>query len=317
MPPASRQTTAPHPAYSPRTHAALAAGRLAKGLSQALGKGEGQVIGGNVALLLQPRLLEILAAGPPDRARLGDQRQEHDHAVPRGRAWATPDRSPTTTAAPTWPTAWSRRSTRRERRRRAALEVDEAYLGPITAAVPPGLDHAHEPQLTSSRAASATSARRATGARPSTASAGLHHRRQRRRPARRVDRAAGDATSSGSPAASSWKRGRAASAAAASCRCGGRASGYRCERLRADARPSRRGGSRTASIARPPRQRPRRHPPAGARQPVNALFAVATAALYGVDGRDGDDRDGRASARSTAATAHLRASTAAPSGCTW
>jgi len=41
----------------------MAAGRLAAGLSRGLGRGSGGIIGGRVALLLQPRLLENLAAG--------------------------------------------------------------------------------------------------------------------------------------------------------------------------------------------------------------------------------------------------------------
>jgi UDP-N-acetylmuramyl tripeptide synthase len=41
----------------------MAAGRLAAGLSRGLGRGSGGIIGGRVALLLQPRLLEALATG--------------------------------------------------------------------------------------------------------------------------------------------------------------------------------------------------------------------------------------------------------------
>ncbi len=136
MAPDTPQATVVRPAMTPRARVALAAGRIAKGLSRALGKGEGGVIGGNVALRLHPGVLEVLAGG-------------REIAL----VSATNGKSTTTqflvaAMAVAGPVAHNHGGSNMATglvaaldaargAPRAALEVDEAYLGPVTAAVVP------------------------------------------------------------------------------------------------------------------------------------------------------------------------------------
>ncbi len=76
---------------SPRAKLAVTAGKAAAAVSRAAGKGSGSVIGGRVALKLDPDLLARLAGTPRRRPGLGDQRQDHhDPADRRGAAGQWP-----------------------------------------------------------------------------------------------------------------------------------------------------------------------------------------------------------------------------------
>ena len=50
---------------APRLRVALAVGRAARGLSKFTGRGRGNVVGGHIALGIEPKALHILAAGRP------------------------------------------------------------------------------------------------------------------------------------------------------------------------------------------------------------------------------------------------------------
>ncbi len=115
---------------------ALAAGRAAKSASRSLGRGGGGVIGGNVALRLYPRALEMLAAG------------RHTALVSATNGKTTTTQLLAIALEVRGPVAHNRGGSNmanglvaaldHEREPRlAALEVDEAYLGPISRAVHP------------------------------------------------------------------------------------------------------------------------------------------------------------------------------------
>jgi lipid II isoglutaminyl synthase (glutamine-hydrolysing) len=130
------QANSAHAALPRRSRVALAAGRAAKGLSRALGRGEGGVIGGSVALRLDPAALEVLAAG----------REIALVSATNGKTTTTQFLA--TALASDGPVAHNFGGSNMANglvtgldatrdAACAALEVDEAYLGPITAAVAP------------------------------------------------------------------------------------------------------------------------------------------------------------------------------------
>jgi len=132
----SRQTAIAHRALPLRAGFALAAGRVAKDLSRRLGKGSGGVIGGNVALRLDPRVLELLAS----------HRETALVSATNGKSTTTQFLAAALEVL--GPVAHNRGGsnmanglvTALDAARDAplaALEVDEAYLGPISAAVAP------------------------------------------------------------------------------------------------------------------------------------------------------------------------------------
>ena len=109
---------------------------MARGLSRKLGKGSGGVIGGNVALRLHPGVLKALAVG----------REVALVSATNGKSTTTQFLA--AAMASKGPTAHNRGGSNManglvaaldaaREAPRAALEVDEAYLGPITAAIAP------------------------------------------------------------------------------------------------------------------------------------------------------------------------------------
>ena len=116
---------------SPRAKLAVTAGKAAAAVSRAAGRGSGSVIGGKVALRLDPDLLGAAGAAPGRGPGLGDQRQDHhDPADRRGAAGRRPGRL---------------QRARRQHARRASpprspaartrsygvIEVDEKYLAGV------------------------------------------------------------------------------------------------------------------------------------------------------------------------------------------
>jgi UDP-N-acetylmuramyl tripeptide synthase len=115
---------------------ALAVGRAAKTASRRLGRGGGGVIGGNVALRLYPRALDMLSAG------------RHIALVSGTNGKSTTTQLLATALETLGPVAHNRGGSNMENglvtaldaardARRAALEVDEAYLGPLSRATHP------------------------------------------------------------------------------------------------------------------------------------------------------------------------------------
>lgn len=114
-----------------RTRLAISAGKVAAATSRAVGKGEGMIIGGKVALKLAPHSLEHLAQGRVAAlvsATNGKTSTTRLLATALGQAG--PVTSPTTGANMTEGALWA--LVTGEPGAQAVLEVDEAYLPRIT-----------------------------------------------------------------------------------------------------------------------------------------------------------------------------------------
>ena len=119
-----------------RTRGALAVGRLAATASRPAGRGQGGVVGGTVALRLDRDALPTPRPRPHDRARLGQQRQEHDGGAPRrGGEPARADRLQRERLEHGLGLVVALEAARDAPY--AVLETDESYLGPVTQATRP------------------------------------------------------------------------------------------------------------------------------------------------------------------------------------
>ena len=116
---------------SPRAKLAVTAGKAAAAVSRAAGRGSGSVIGGRVALKLDPDLLGAARAAPGRHPRVGDQRQDHDDPADRRGAAGRRARSSPTRSAPTCPPASPRRWPAARTPSYGVIEVDEKYLAGV------------------------------------------------------------------------------------------------------------------------------------------------------------------------------------------
>ena len=290
MSPGIPQANVARPALSPRARVALAAGRAAKGLSRALGKGEGGVIGGGVALKLHPRALEDLAEGREIAlVSATNGKSTTTQFLAAALATAGPDRAqPRRLEHGQRPRRGARRGARRAARRaRGRRGLPRAHHRRRRAA----LHHAHEPEprahprreLQARGAALARDRSRAwVPAAPSspTPTTRSSPGRCSRRP-----------TSSGSPAASSGGRTRWCAAAAFCRSLGGRRPTAATAAGSTRPEPAWRLEDGT-SIHGPHGSVAARRPPAGARQPGQRPVRRGTAAALRrrPGGGDGGDR---------------------------
>jgi lipid II isoglutaminyl synthase (glutamine-hydrolysing) len=136
VPSVSSQTTDLRQSLALRARVALAVGRVAKRLSQRLGRGEGGVIGGNIALRLDPHVLDVLAVGR-DIAFVSGTNGKSTTAQFLAAALATAGPLAHNYGGSNMATGLVAALDAARRAPRAVLEVDEAYLGPLTAAARP------------------------------------------------------------------------------------------------------------------------------------------------------------------------------------
>jgi UDP-N-acetylmuramyl tripeptide synthase len=125
-----------HPRDPLRSTAALTAGRAAGTLSQALGRGSGTMIGGRLALRLDPLVLATVAGGRRPVLVTGTNGKSTVTALVAA-ALSAGGRVVTNSTGANMPDGIVTALTADRTSPRAALEVDEVYLTPVVAATAP------------------------------------------------------------------------------------------------------------------------------------------------------------------------------------